>query len=196
MEFSREDVAETKIGEMAIYVVNKKIKCMSCHEEITPLNDGMEINGGEFYQCSDCHFIEFGYNIYACNLIFNGRQIYKNLIFDGKRMGKLEILHYPVEVDGNQSIQFIMMAEKLLIGSCMLWRNGFLGDFHIAHGWRKRGLGDAMFKKVKEIATFNNLKTIWGTCMRINPAIKFWIDRGFKIVGDHDEDNYKIEIGL
>jgi ribosomal protein S18 acetylase RimI-like enzyme len=111
-------------------------------------------------------------------------------------MGKFEIIHYPVEVDGNQSIQFVMMAENLLIGSCMLWGNGFLGDFHISSGWRKRGLGDEMFKKVKEIAIFNNLKTIWSTCMKTNPVIKFWVDRGFKIVGEHDEGNYKIEIEL
>lgn len=51
---------------------------MNCHEEITPENDGIEINGGEFYQCEDCHEIEHGYRIYAMNLVFgknnNGRK--------------------------------------------------------------------------------------------------------------------------
>ena len=48
-------------------------KCMSCSEPITKDNDGIEMpqgKGESFYQCEDCHFIEYGYRISAMNLFF------------------------------------------------------------------------------------------------------------------------------
>ena len=44
--------------------------CFQCKNLITPENNGLSINDGEFYQCNDCHLIEFGYNIMYDLLIF------------------------------------------------------------------------------------------------------------------------------
>jgi hypothetical protein len=47
-----------------------EIRCFQCGDELTPEDDGMAINGGEFYQCDVCHFNEFGYHIYGDLLLF------------------------------------------------------------------------------------------------------------------------------
>lgn len=49
---------------------NDIIICSFCKEEITPDNNGMSINNGEFYQCDDCHYAEYGYHIWSELLIF------------------------------------------------------------------------------------------------------------------------------
>ena len=41
-------------------MMSEKMVCMTCYEEITPENDGIEILVGYqevFYQCDDCHEI-------------------------------------------------------------------------------------------------------------------------------------------
>jgi len=44
--------------------------CFQCGEEITPDNNGMSINEGEFYQCNDYHYIEYGYEIWGILQVF------------------------------------------------------------------------------------------------------------------------------
>lgn len=55
---------------------DKKL-CMSCGEEITPNNDGIEINWGEFYHCAVCHEIEYGVKPWACILYFYSKTLSK-----------------------------------------------------------------------------------------------------------------------
>jgi len=48
--------------------------CFQCDYEITPKDNGLCINQGtihEIYQCNDCHFSEFGFNINGQLLVFN-----------------------------------------------------------------------------------------------------------------------------
>jgi hypothetical protein len=52
----------------------KKI-CFQCGEEITPENDGISINDGEFYQCDDCHYIEYDCHIWPLLLVFYGEEL-------------------------------------------------------------------------------------------------------------------------
>ncbi len=35
-------------------------RCMNCHEIIGKNNLGIPINWGDFWQCEDCHKIEYG----------------------------------------------------------------------------------------------------------------------------------------
>ena len=51
-------------------MVKNEMYCFQCGEEITEDNNGISINDGEFYQCDDCHYIEFEYYIYPVLLVF------------------------------------------------------------------------------------------------------------------------------
>lgn len=44
--------------------------CFQCGDNITPYNNGISINNGEFFQCDDCHYNEWGYNINVNLLVF------------------------------------------------------------------------------------------------------------------------------
>lgn len=53
------------------------MRCFKCKDELTPDNNGMIINEGhvtELYLCNDCHYMEFGYNIYADLLYFKNKE--------------------------------------------------------------------------------------------------------------------------
>lgn len=52
---------------------SKKI-CLQCHFEISPDNNGISINNGDFYQCDDCHLEEFGYHIYPSELVYQNKK--------------------------------------------------------------------------------------------------------------------------
>lgn len=59
----------------ALDIANKHLnkilgRCMTCKEDITPSNNGMSINNGEYFMCNDCHFIEHGVNIMGELLCF------------------------------------------------------------------------------------------------------------------------------
>lgn len=54
-----------------------KMICFQCGYEITPEDNGMCINKDtphEMYQCNDCHYAEFGYNIWPILLIFKNEK--------------------------------------------------------------------------------------------------------------------------
>ncbi len=99
----------------------EKKTCMNCGDEITPENDGIEINGGEFYQCEDCHEIEFGSRIYAMNLYFANRppdpmkkwieELETNFQFNNHTQGDLiEYGH-----GGNETIIYQVPSEGILL---------------------------------------------------------------------------------
>lgn len=46
------------------------MRCFQCGDDITADNNGMAINNGEFYQCNDCHLIEYGSQISVLLLIY------------------------------------------------------------------------------------------------------------------------------
>jgi hypothetical protein len=46
------------------------MRCFQCGEDITPSNNGISINNGDFYQCDDCHYNEWGYRINGNLLVF------------------------------------------------------------------------------------------------------------------------------
>jgi len=52
---------ETEVN--CVWMIKYLCKCFQCHEDITPENNGVSINNGEFYQCDDCHLIEYGYHL-------------------------------------------------------------------------------------------------------------------------------------
>jgi hypothetical protein len=55
--------------------MDEKKYCMHCGEEITPENDGIEINYGEIWQCAVCHEIEYGVKPWACVLYYASKGI-------------------------------------------------------------------------------------------------------------------------
>lgn len=39
----------------------KEKRCFQCGDELTYEDNGISLNDGDFYQCSVCHYNEFGY---------------------------------------------------------------------------------------------------------------------------------------
>ncbi len=60
-------------AESLIILKRSDMICFQCHCDITPQDNGMCINEGtmhEMYQCNDCHYSEFGFNITGSLLVF------------------------------------------------------------------------------------------------------------------------------
>jgi len=74
-----------------------KYYCFKCGEELTPENNGMLINGGEFAQCDDCHEIEFGYYIWPMLTLFKKRKIRDMRALSWKQPFASLMLHGKIE---------------------------------------------------------------------------------------------------
>lgn len=53
-----------------------KYYCFQCGDELSPENNGMLINDGEFAQCDDCHEIEHGVFIWPALLLYDTNIVY------------------------------------------------------------------------------------------------------------------------
>ena len=98
-------------------------------------------------------------------------------------MKNCEVKHYDMNVDGFDSTLFVVvdLADDI-IGSCMLFHDGIMQDFHVVEKYRGVGLGSGLLKKVEKFAHEKRIKTICGLVDTKNSALKFWIKKGFSSV--------------
>ena len=104
-----------------------------------------------------------------------------------KQIKNCEVKHYDLNVDGFDSTLFIIvdLADDI-IGSCMLFHDGLMQDFHIISKFRRAGLGSYLFDGVEKIAKEKNIKELFGHVGLKNTALKFWTKKGFSsVIGNH-----------
>lgn len=95
-------------------------------------------------------------------------------------MKNCTVNHYDMNVDGFNSTLFVLidLADDI-IGSCMLFHDGLIQDFHVVEKFRGVGLGSGLLEKVEEIAKEKKIKLIHGLVQVKNNAMRFWGKKGF-----------------
>lgn len=95
-------------------------------------------------------------------------------------MKNCEVKHYDLSVDGNESTLFVLIGlTDEIIGSCMLFHDGLIQDFHIVEQFRGVDLGSELLEKVEEISKEKGMKFVHGLVKETSSVLKFWKKSGF-----------------
>lgn len=101
-------------------------------------------------------------------------------------MKNCNVKHYDLSVDGFDHTLFVVIdSTDNIIGSCMLFHDGLIQDFHVVEKYRSNCLGSGLLEKVEEIANEKGIKIVHGLVQHENKAIQFWEKSGFSPIRVH-----------